>query len=67
MYHSNFMNVLNSCNELMKHSNGFVLIYSLALNDIVKQFSSFHELHDKKELFGSFDDFVKLYNIWVSY
>ena len=31
-----------------------------ALDDVIEEFSSFHVLHDKKELFRSLDDLVKL-------
>lgn len=38
----------------------------LGLDDVVEELAIFHVLHDEKELFGGFDDFVELYDVGVS-
>ena len=37
-----------------------------ALNDIIKQLSTLHVLHDKKKLFGGLDYLVQLDYAWVA-
>jgi hypothetical protein len=62
---SNLVDVLDAGDELMEHAGGFRLTDTFVLDDIVEELALFHELHNKEELFGSFDDFVKLHNVRV--
>lgn len=65
MNHPDLVNILDPRNKLMKHFGCLGLVQSFAMHDMVEEFSFFHELHDKEELLGCFDDFVKLYDIGV--
>ena len=60
------MNILNSTNYLLKHFTGLFLIHTLFADDVVKEFSPLHVLHDQKQVFGSFDDLIKLNNIGMA-
>lgn len=62
---SDFVDVLDSWDELMEHSDCFCLVYSFVFDDILEEFSLFHEFHDEEKLFGGLDDFVKLYDVGV--
>ena len=66
MHNSNFMNVLDPWDELVEHSSSLQFIDPLALDDVVEQFSPFHELHHQKKLFRGFDQFVELDDIGVT-
>lgn len=57
---SDFVDILDAGNELMKHFSSFRLPDSLVLDDMIEQLALFHELHDQEKLFGCFDDFIKL-------
>ena len=48
MNDSNFMDVLNSWNELVKHFDCLVLGDAFILDDVVEKFTFFHVLHDQK-------------------
>lgn len=58
MDYSNFMDVLNSCNKLWEDANGLIFIDSLILDNIVKQLSLLHVLHDQEQLLGCFNNLV---------
>lgn len=60
MNHANLVNVLDAGNKLMKHFGSFGLQQAFIMYDVVKELPFFHELHNQEELFGCFDDFVKL-------
>ena len=60
-----FMNILYCRDELVKHSNGFSLVDSFVLNDIVEELAFLHVLHNKKKLFRCFDYLVELHNVGV--
>ena len=48
MYNPYFVYVLNPWDELMKHFDSFILKNTFVLDYMVKEFSLFHVLHDKK-------------------
>jgi hypothetical protein len=58
MDYSQFMGVLNSANNLLEHFASFFLVHAFLTNNIIEEFSPFHVLHDQKEVFGGFYDFV---------
>lgn len=47
----------------MEHSCCLNFVDAFILDDVVKQFSFFDELHDEKQLFGGLYDFVKLHYV----
>ena len=60
MDNAKLMEVLYPSDNLMKEPAGLWLLDSLALNDIIKEFSSTSILHDQVQLFRRLDNFVKL-------
>ena len=65
MNDSKFMNILDSTNDLFENFTSLVLIHSFPADNIIKKLSFLHVLHDKKEVFRSLDDLIKLDNIWM--
>jgi len=63
MNYSKFMNVLNTTDYLLKYFAGFFLVHSFFANDVVEKLTPFHVFHDKKQMFGSFNNFIKLNNV----
>lgn len=55
---TDLVDVFDAGNELVEHFDGFWLLETLVVDDVVKEFSFLHELHDEEELFGCFDDFI---------
>ena len=60
MHDAYFMDILDAGDELVEHFSCFSFRDSLVLDDVIEELALFHELHDQKELFRCFDDFVKL-------
>ena len=60
------MNILDSAYELQVKFAGLLFAQSGVSDDKVEEFSAIAVLHDHIQLFLSFDDFVKLNNIWMS-
>lgn len=58
-----FMDVFDARDELMKHPDCLRLTDTFAVDNVVKEFPFFHELHDQKELFRSLNDLIKLHYI----
>jgi len=67
MTNSTFMNVFYSSNQLLVHSDCSFFMKTLMRNYIVEKLTILAEFHDQKQLTFSFDDFVKLYDVWVPY
>ena len=67
MGHPNFMDVLNSIDQLMEEPASLFLLESLVLDNILKKFTALHELHYQEQLLGSLYNFVKLDNTRVPY
>lgn len=57
---ANFMDVFDARYKLMKHFSCFSFSDSFVLDNVIKELALLHELHDQKELFRCFDDFIKL-------
>lgn len=51
-----FMDILDSSNNLVKELAGFLLFDSVVLDNVFKELSSACILHDEVELPGGFDD-----------
>jgi hypothetical protein len=51
---------------LLKDLASLLLIHTLLANDIVEELSSLHVLHDQKQVFGSFDDLIKLNDVGMA-
>lgn len=66
MNYSYLMDILDARDELMKHFCCLCLREPFVLDNIVEEFSPFHELHDKKELLGSLFEFIKLHDVGVT-
>lgn len=66
MNDSKLVNVLDSAYDLLENLASFSLSHSLFADNVVKKFSTFHVLHYKKEVFGGFNDFVQLDDVWVA-
>lgn len=60
------MNILNPSYDLLEKLACFFFIELGFAYYIIKQFSTTSILHDKVELFGSFNDFIELYDIGMS-
>lgn len=63
MHYSEFMSVLDSTDNLLKDFASLLLIHPFLADNIVKQLTPLHVLHDKEEMFGSFDDLIQLNDI----
>ena len=66
MHNPQLVDVLNPTDDLLEHFAGFVFFHPLLLNDVVEELSAFHELHNQKQMFGGFDDFVELDDVGVA-
>lgn len=62
-----FVNILDSCNNLLENGACLILWNSILFqvllfrfDDIVEQLSRIHVLHDQEKLLGSLDDLIKL-------
>jgi hypothetical protein len=61
-----FVDVLDSCQDLLHKLYGLSLIKSFSLHYVVKQFTPLCVLHDKMNVSFGFDNFVELYNVRVT-
>lgn len=68
-----FVDVLYPADDLLENGAGLVLrdpksnkTVLFAFDDVVKEFTGFHILHDKKKLFGCFNDLIQLDDAGVS-
>lgn len=55
-----FVNILDSCNNLLENGACLILWNFFRFDDIVEQLSRIHVLHDQEKLLGSLDDLIKL-------
>ena len=60
------MKVFNPANNLLEEFACLLLLQFLLLYDVVEQLATAHVLHDKKELFGCFDNLEQLDDIGMS-
>ena len=66
MHDAQFMQVLYATYDLLEELARLDLLKFLFFDDVVKQFASGCILGDKKELFGSLDNFKELNYVWVA-
>ena len=66
VHYIEFVNVLDSIDYLLEEPASFLLLDSLVGNNVVEQFSAGGVLHNQKQLFRGFDDFVQLDDVYVS-
>ena len=59
------MNVVNAWNKLLEVFASHCFIQSFVFDDKIKELSTFHELHDKIQIFFSFDNLINLNHIGV--
>lgn len=59
------MEIFNTRYNLLEVFTSFLLLESCVLDDIVKELASTGIFHDKIELFGGFDNLIKLDNVRV--
>jgi hypothetical protein len=61
-----FMTVLDTADDLIEYLTSFILIHSLLLDDVVKQFSPTKKLHDQEKIFWRFNDLIQLDDIGMT-
>lgn len=61
-----FMTVLDTADDLIEYLTSFILIHSLLLDDVVKQFSSTKKLHDQEKIFWRLNDLIQLDDIGMT-
>lgn len=65
MADAQFVNVVDSCNQLLEMLAGFCLFEPLALNNQVEEFPTRGELHNQVQIALGLDDFVDLNDVGV--
>jgi hypothetical protein len=60
------MTVLDTADDLIEYLTSFILIHSLLLDDVVKQFSSTKKLHDQEKIFWRLNDLIQLDDIGMT-
>lgn len=65
MSNTDFMNMLNCIDQLMKKLTRFFFFNSFFFDYIVKELTVFHELHYQQQIFGSFHNIVQLHDVRV--
>lgn len=66
MYNVEFVQILDTCYDLMKESAGLRLFNSLISHNVVKQLSSACILHNQIELLWSLNYLIELNNVGMS-
>jgi hypothetical protein len=55
-----FPDVLNTVDEFVKKLSGFVFLNAFVFDNVVKEFTVFHVLHDQHQLLRRLDDLIEL-------
>jgi hypothetical protein len=66
MHDAKFMEVFNAADDLLEKFACLWFLELLLLHDVVKEFTSTHELHNQEELFRGLDDLEQLDNVGMS-
>lgn len=66
MHYSKFVSIFDSTDDLFKYFTGFLFIHFLFADNIVEQLTILHVLHHQEEMFGGFNDFIKLDDVGMS-
>lgn len=67
MDYSQLVTVLNSANYLLKDFARFLFLHAFLTDDIIEQLSSFHVLHNQKQMFRCFYDFIEVNDVGMAY
>lgn len=63
---SEFVDIFDSTDDLFEDFACFFFSHSFFADDVIKEFSIFHVLHDKEEMFWCLNDLVEVDDVGVS-
>lgn len=63
MYNSKLVNVFYATNDLLENFACLLFLHPFFADYIVEKLSSFHVLHDQKQVLRSLDNLIQLYNV----
>ena len=66
MYNSEFMEILNTADDLLEEFARLSFLKLLFLDNIIEELTPRHKLHDQEELLRRLNDFKELDDVWVS-
>lgn len=66
VYYHMSMTIINTRNNLLKEPPGFMLLKFTIIDNVFKQFSTWHILHDHEDVSGCTDDLVEFNNVRMS-